>query len=309
MTKFYSGIAGKRMGKAKGSVIHNDGGSQNANTKFYRNWLPSHEAENGFAQVYMASDGRYQAESYDNCAWHTANGEGNTWYVGWEVCQSLGNEETFLANEQAVFQDVAKWMISVGLTPNRNTVRLHQEFSATSCPHRSWALHGSAVNAVKDYYIANILKYMQPASKNGWEKDGDYWRYYFDGQMAQAGWRAISDKWYYFDGKGLMITGWHSVDNKWYYFEESGAMHTGWSLIDGKWYYFDQDGKMTEGWKKIGDKWYYLQANGVMAQGWLQDKSGAWYYLNIPDGEMVTGTKSIDGKAYIFDGNGVCTNP
>lgn len=309
MTKFYPEIAGRRNGKGKGSVIHNDGGSQNANVNFYRNWLKNHEAENGFAQVYMASDGRLQLESYDNCAWHTANSEGNTWYVGWEVCQSLGDEATFLANEQAVFKDVAEWMMAEGLVPNRNTVRLHHEFSSTSCPHRSMLLHGNTTNAVKDYYIANILKYMQTTQKNGWEKDGDYWRYYFDGQLAQDGWRNINNKWYLFNATGKMLTGWQAKDNKWYYFTEDGAMHVGWSLIDGKWYYFDQEGIMVEGWKKIGDKWYYMEKSGAMRQGWFKDKSNKWYYLSVPDGEMVTGTKSINGKAYIFDKNGVCTNP
>lgn len=78
----------------------------------------------------------------------------------------MGNQATFLANEQKVFEDVAKWMKSVGLQPNRNTVRLHQEFSATSCPHRSWALHGSSINAVKDYYITQILKKMNGSSSS-----------------------------------------------------------------------------------------------------------------------------------------------
>lgn len=308
MTKFYSGIAGRRSGKAKGAVIHNDGGSQNANANFYRNWLPRHEAENGFAQVYIGSDGRYQAESYDNCAWHTANSEGNTWYVGWEVCQSLGDEATFLANEQAVFKDVANWMMSEGLTPTRNTVRLHHEFSSTSCPHRSMSLHGNTTNAVKDYYIANILKYLNPV-KNGWEKSGNQWYYYDNGVLVKNGWRNINGKWYLFDATSKMLTGWQLKDGKWYYFLENGAMHTGWSMIKGKWYCFDKDGAMVEGWRKSGEKWYYFDADGSMKQGWFKDKSNKWYYLSVPDGEMVTGTKSINGKAYIFDKNGVCTNP
>lgn len=160
MTKFYSGIVGKRPNPAAGVVIHNDAGSQNANANFYRNWLPTHEAEDGFAHVYIGSDGRYQAENYDNMAWHTANADGNANYVGWEVCQSTGDEKTFLENEQKVFQDVANYMKSVGMTPNRNTVRLHKEFSATSCPHRSWDLHGGTVDSVKDYFISQIKKYM-----------------------------------------------------------------------------------------------------------------------------------------------------
>ena len=179
MVKFYSGVAGARGSNPRGVVIHNDGGSQNATAGFYRGWLPTHDAELGFAHVYIGSDGKFQAEAFGNMAWHTANATGNAYYVGWEVCQSMGNEATFLANEQAVFKDVAAYMKSIGMTPNRSTVMLHREFSATSCPHRSWALHGQSVNAVKDYYIANIAKYMgattptEPSVPENTNKDED----------------------------------------------------------------------------------------------------------------------------------------
>ena len=99
-------------------------------------------------------------ETY-NMAWHTGNGEGNTWYIGYEVCQSMSaSDKDFLANEQAIFKQVAEDLKFYGLPANRNTVRLHREFSSTSCPHRSWALHGQSVNSVKDYFIAQIQSYM-----------------------------------------------------------------------------------------------------------------------------------------------------
>ncbi len=161
MTKFYRGIAGRRPGKPRGAVIHNDAGSQNATVAFYKQWLNSNRAaENGFAHVYMSSDGRYQLEDYDNMAWHTANQIGNTWYVGWEVDQSMGDLGVFMRNEVAVLKDVAKFMLQYGLAPNRETVRLHKEFSSTTCPHRSWEIHGQLIDAVKDYFIQEIKKYM-----------------------------------------------------------------------------------------------------------------------------------------------------
>ncbi|WP_375180108.1 N-acetylmuramoyl-L-alanine amidase [Enterococcus rotai] len=166
MVLFYPGVAGRRSGHIYGVVIHNDAGSQAATASFYRNWLPSHDAALGFAHVYIGSDGKYQAEEFENMAWHTANANGNANYVGWEVLQSMGNEETFRANEQAVFKDIAVFMKARNMQPNRTTVMLHQEFSATSCPHRSWVLHGQAVNAVKDYYIQEIKKYMGTNNTN-----------------------------------------------------------------------------------------------------------------------------------------------
>lgn len=161
MTLFYPGIAGKRPGKPTFVIIHNDAGSINACASYYRSWLPNHEAELGFAHVYIAKDGKYQADDFDNIAWHSGNSFANEWALSWEVCQSMGaSDAEFEAVEEAVFQDVAAAMKKYGLTPNRETIRLHKEYSATDCPHRSWALHGSAINAVQDYFIAGIKKYM-----------------------------------------------------------------------------------------------------------------------------------------------------
>lgn len=161
MTLFYPGIAGKRPGKPTFVIIHNDAGSINACASYYRSWLPNHEAELGFAHVYIAKDGKYQADDFDNIAWHSGNSFANEWALSWEVCQSMGaSDAEFEAVEEAVFQDVAAAMKKYGLTPNRETVRLHKEYSATDCPHRSWALHGSAITAVQDYFIAGIKKYM-----------------------------------------------------------------------------------------------------------------------------------------------------
>ena len=158
MTKFVRGIAGKRLGEAKGWVFHNDAGSKNATSSFYRGWLANHEAESGFAHDYIGIDGIYNAEDYGYKAWHTANSEGNTWYLGVEKCQSMGDEATFLLIEQKTYDHIAKWYKAKGITPDRNNVQLHHEFSATTCPHRTMALHGKATNAVKDYIIAELIK-------------------------------------------------------------------------------------------------------------------------------------------------------
>ena len=75
-------------------------------------------------------------------AWHTANNEGNKNYYGIEVCQSMrATDKQFLENEQQAFQEAARMLKKWKLPVNRNTVRIHSEFSATQCPHRSLALH------------------------------------------------------------------------------------------------------------------------------------------------------------------------
>lgn len=102
----------------------------------------------------------FRAEDTYNCAWHCGNSYWNTWGLSYEVCDSYGDKDKFLRSEQECFKQVAEDMKFYGLTPNRNTVRLHQEVFATACPHRSMELHGNNVNKVKDYFISQIKKYM-----------------------------------------------------------------------------------------------------------------------------------------------------
>lgn len=164
MVKFYPGVAGALGYKPSGIVFHNDSGSQNANAAFYRNWLPQHEASLGFAHDYVASDGTYHAEDYGNKAWHTANANGNANYIGIEICQSLGDEKIFRNNEQKAFQLGAKICKMYGWTPSPSLFPLHKEFSSTDCPHRTWALHGQSINAIRQYYADGVAKYMDGSS-------------------------------------------------------------------------------------------------------------------------------------------------
>ena len=150
--------AGVRGHNPTGVVIHNDAGSNGANAGFYNNWLPNHNPENGFAHVYIGNDGRLQASDFSNMAWHCANSYGNANYASWEVCQSEGDLTQFLRNEQAVLDDVAKYMKQWGLTPNHDTVKLHQELSSTSCPRRSVEAHGGTVESCRSYFIAELNK-------------------------------------------------------------------------------------------------------------------------------------------------------
>ena len=164
--------AGVRGHNPTGVVIHNDAGSNGANTSFYNGWLPNHDPANGFAHVYVASDGRLQASDFSNMAWHCANSYGNANYASWEVCQSEGDLTQFLRNEQAVLDDVAKYMKQWGLTPNHDTVKLHQELSSTSCPRRSVEAHGGTVESCRSYFIAELNKRLTGQSNGNVSNEG-----------------------------------------------------------------------------------------------------------------------------------------
>lgn len=163
----------KRGYKPKAIVIHNDAGSSTG--KQYENSLSSagyNRLANGIAHAYATEGYVWEAISEDRVAWHTANVNGNTNAYGIEVCQSMSaSDKQFLKHEQTVFQFVADKLTKWGLKANRNTVRLHDEYVSTSCPHRSYKLHtgfdpvrqGRPSEAtrlkLKDYFIKQIRAY------------------------------------------------------------------------------------------------------------------------------------------------------
>lgn len=161
----FKGVAGKRSGKPKGVVIHNDAGSKNATAKWYMNsFLPGRykagQSNAGFAHYYIDRNTIGRCEDTYNKAWHTENSDGNANYIGYEVCQSMGESEAnFKLNEEMTFRQVAEDLQFYGLPANRSTVRLHKQFTTTSCPHRSVALHGDNT-AVQDYFIERVKYYI-----------------------------------------------------------------------------------------------------------------------------------------------------
>lgn len=156
-------------------TLHNDAGSVGATAEAYHRGLvnaPLSRLEGGIAHSYISGNTVYQALPESRIAWHTANQNGNKNSYGIEICQSIGaSDKVFLANEQASFQEAARLLNKWGLKANRNTVRLHMEFSQTSCPHRSMKLHagfdpvtqGVPSQAIKlklkDYFIKQIRAY------------------------------------------------------------------------------------------------------------------------------------------------------
>ena len=156
------GVAGRRGNwKPKGVVLHNT--ADNATAKQHMNRLANYsnkQLEAGFAHYFIDENDVILTENTYNMAWHTANYDGNVNYVGYEICRSTGDINRFKKAEQNTFEQVAKDLKYWGLQANRNTVRLHREFFATACPHRSYEIHGNSVNAVKDYFISQINNYM-----------------------------------------------------------------------------------------------------------------------------------------------------
>lgn len=182
-----NGVAGNRGRNPIGIFIHNDAGSQNANAAFYRNWLQTVPLENGFAHYYVAQDGILQAEDDSNCAWHCGNLDGNLNYLSVEVCQSMGDLDVFKHNEEKAFQLVASKCIQYGITPNENTIRLHQEVYATSCPHRSVEIHGG-MKSTKAYFIERIKAHVKQQTAKPSEPPKPKTPLWYQAHVSGKGW-------------------------------------------------------------------------------------------------------------------------
>lgn len=182
-----NGVAGNRGRNPIGIFIHNDAGSQNANAAFYRNWLQTHPLENGFAHYYVAQDDILQSEDDSNCAWHCGNLDGNLNYLSVEVCQSMGDLDVFKHNEEKAFQLVASKCIQYGITPNENTIRLHQEVYATSCPHRSVEIHGG-MKSTKAYFIERIKAHIKQQTTKPSEPPKPKTPLWYQGHVSGKGW-------------------------------------------------------------------------------------------------------------------------
>lgn len=151
-----------------GVVIHNDAGGNTASQYdgFLRDRVNNGTLSNGFAAYYVDRNDVYVFQPTNRQEWHTANAYGNANFIGVEVCQSMtASDEDFLANEDAALMIAGELLESYGLPVNEDTVRLHHEFSATACPHRSMELHanggayyGAGTQNCKAYFIDRIKK-------------------------------------------------------------------------------------------------------------------------------------------------------
>lgn len=136
-------------------VIHNDAGSMTPNE--YVGWLRPRNKALGIAHYYCNRNCIARVVDTYNIGYHTGEWWSNTHSIGYEVCESMKvSDEDFLKNEDVTLMQATEDLLFYGLPINKNTVRLHHEFSPTSCPHRSMALHGGTTDSVKTYFVERM---------------------------------------------------------------------------------------------------------------------------------------------------------
>ena len=154
-------------GNPKGAIIHNDAGRMSATD--YVAWLKSartpntSKAELGFANYYIDRNNIVRVATTTIGGYAAANPYYNKNFLHYEVCQQLGaNDADWLANERAVFMQVAEDFHYYGLKASKDTIVLHHDVSrtGTSCPQRSMQTHGGNYPAVRQYFINQVAYYM-----------------------------------------------------------------------------------------------------------------------------------------------------
>ena len=163
----------------------------------------------------------------------------------------------------------------------------------------------------------------QAATKRGWVKVDNYYRYYNNFGRIAIGWHTIDGKDYYFrttvQGKapiGSRVTGFYKVGSYTYYFDKYGRLQTGWQTINNKNYYFQKSGalgsrgKMFVGFRKADTNYRFLfQTDGSVAIGWKEYNGNTYFFSNGKilgiRGRAMTGWKGIYGYRYYFTQNGI----
>ena len=154
-------------GNPKGAIIHNDAGRMSALD--YITWLKmartpnTSKAELGFANYYIDRNDIVRVATTTIGGYAAANPYYNKNFLHYEVCQQLGaNNADWLANERAVFMQVAEDFHYYGLKPSMETIVLHHDVSrtGTSCPKRSMQTHGGSYPEVRKYFIKQVAYYM-----------------------------------------------------------------------------------------------------------------------------------------------------
>lgn len=144
-------------------VIHNDAGYMTPTE--YIEWLRYREKSLGIAHYYCNRDRIVRVVDTYNIAYHTGDWWSNIRSIGYEVCESMKvSDEEFLENEDITLMQATEDLIYYGLPITTDTVRLHHEFTPTSCPHRSLSLHGGTTESVKEYFVIRMNEFAELGS-------------------------------------------------------------------------------------------------------------------------------------------------
>ena len=153
-TNYIFGINTSKMPQIKGIVIHNTAGGNSAQAHAQRVYNQSwQQREAGFTHYWVDENNVFQSYDDEYVAWHTGNGDGNYYYIGIEVVDGVND----LAKAEKLALELAAFLVKE-YKLGKNSIRLHNEFSATACPKKSADMHGGYDKVKSDWNnVVNAL--------------------------------------------------------------------------------------------------------------------------------------------------------
>lgn len=161
----------KRGYKPKGVIIHNT--ADDLTPQQQKNRMLNYNAgqlADGIAHSYVGDGEIWQALPESYSAWHAGEAWANQNLYGIEAGISSNTpKDKAIRIEQTALQEAARMLKKWKLPVNKDTVFLHNEFTATRCPVRSMELHANwystqrapqqIVDKMKEYFIDQIKQY------------------------------------------------------------------------------------------------------------------------------------------------------
>lgn len=169
----------KRGYKPKGVIIHNT--ADDLTPQQQKNRMMNYNAgqlADGIAHSYVGDDEIWQVLPESYSAWHAGDAWANQNLYGIEAGISSNTpKDKAIRIEQTALQEAGRMLKKWKLPVNKDTVFLHNEFTATRCPVRSMELHANwystqrapqqIVDKMKKYFIDQIKQYYKGENPKG----------------------------------------------------------------------------------------------------------------------------------------------
>lgn len=169
----------KRGYKPKGVIIHNT--ADDLTPQQQKNRMMNYNAgqlADGIAHSYVGDGEIWQALPESYSAWHAGDAWANQNLYGIEAGISSNTpKDKAIRIEQTALQEAGRMLKKWKLPVNKDTVFLHNEFTATRCPVRSMELHANwystqrapqqIVDKMKKYFIDQIKQYYKGENPKG----------------------------------------------------------------------------------------------------------------------------------------------
>lgn len=169
----------KRGYKPKGVIIHNT--ADDLTPQQQKNRMMNYNAgqlADGIAHSYVGDGEIWQVLPESYSAWHAGDAWANQNLYGIEAGISSNTpKDKAIRIEQTALQEAGRMLKKWKLPVNKDTVFLHNEFTATRCPVRSMELHANwystqrapqqIVDKMKKYFIDQIKQYYKGENPKG----------------------------------------------------------------------------------------------------------------------------------------------